>query len=119
VQECSFRTAAVPQGARRETTGEGNEDAQHAVWQQIACLGYLHRMFKMARYRMADGSVDFNLQKDSPEKDKESNWLPAFAGRVILILRLYWPEESPPSIVDGTWKPPAEQRVQYRVSRDE
>lgn len=55
----------------------------------------------------ADGSVDLYLQKDSPGKDKESNWLPAPAGRFIPMLRLYWPKEKNPSILDGTWKAPA------------
>jgi len=55
----------------------------------------------------ADGSVDLYLQKDSPGKDKESNWLPAPAGRFIPMLRLYWPKDQAPSILDGTWKAPA------------
>ena len=53
-----------------------------------------------------DGSVDLYLQKDSPGKDKESNWLPAPEGRFIPMLRLYWPKEKPPSILDGSWAPP-------------
>jgi hypothetical protein len=57
--------------------------------------------------RNADGSVDLYMQKDSPGKEKESNWLPAPQGRFVLMLRLYWPTETPPSILDGTWKPPA------------
>jgi len=59
-----------------------------------------------------DGSLDFYIQKDSPGKDKESNWLPAPEGKFILMLRLYWPKETPPSIIDGTWKPPAVKKVQ-------
>ena len=59
-----------------------------------------------------DGSVDVYIQKDSPGKDKESNWLPAPAGKFILMLRLYWPKETPPSIIDGSWKPPAVKRVE-------
>ncbi len=55
----------------------------------------------------ADGSVDLYIQKDSPGADKEANWLPAPAGKFILMLRMYWPDESPPSIIDGTWTPPA------------
>jgi hypothetical protein len=55
----------------------------------------------------ADGSVDMYLQADSPGKAKEANWLPAPKGRFIPMLRLYWPKETPPSIIDGTWKPPA------------
>jgi hypothetical protein len=58
-----------------------------------------------------DGSLDLYIQKDSPGKDKEANWLPAPAGTFILMLRLYWPREKPPSIIDGTWKPPAVKRV--------
>jgi len=54
-----------------------------------------------------DGSVDLYLQHDNPGPDKESNWLPAPAGRFILMLRLYWPKETPPSILDGTWQIPA------------
>lgn len=58
-----------------------------------------------------DGSVDLYLQKDSPGKAKESNWLPAPEGRFIPMLRLYWPREKPPSILDGTWVIPPVQRV--------
>ena len=59
--------------------------------------------FKMNK----DGSVDLYIQNAPPGKDKESNWLPAPAGKFILMLRLYWPKETPPSIIDGSWKPPA------------
>jgi hypothetical protein len=55
----------------------------------------------------ADGSVDLYIQKDSPGADKESNWLPAPADKFILMLRLYWPNPEDPSILDGSWKPPA------------
>jgi len=54
-----------------------------------------------------DGSVDLYLQNENPGPGKESNWLPAPNGRFILMLRLYWPRETPPSIIDGTWKIPA------------
>ena len=57
-----------------------------------------------------DGSVDLYLQHDDPGEDKESNWLPAPADKFILMFRLYWPKETPPSIIDGTWTiPPAKQ----------
>ena len=58
-----------------------------------------------------DGSIDLYIQKDSPGSDKESNWLPAPAGKFILMLRMYWPHESDPSILDGTWTPPAVKKV--------
>jgi hypothetical protein len=54
----------------------------------------------------SDGSVDLYIQKSSPGPDKESNWLPAPSGKFILMLRLYWPNESDPSILDGTWTIP-------------
>ena len=54
----------------------------------------------------ADGSVDLYLQAESPGKDKEANWLPAPKGKFIPMLRLYWPTDQPPSILDSTWKPP-------------
>ena len=57
----------------------------------------------------ADGSLTLYIQKDSPGKVKESNWLPAPNGPIYLVMRLYWPKTEPPSILppgEGTWKPP-------------
>jgi hypothetical protein len=57
-----------------------------------------------------DGSLTLYIQKDSPGKAKEANWLPAPAGPIYLVMRLYWPKDTPPSILppgEGTWKPPA------------
>ena len=59
----------------------------------------------------SDGSIDFYLQADNPGAGKESNWLPAPKGKFILMLRLYWPSETPPSILDGTWKIPPVKKV--------
>jgi hypothetical protein len=59
-----------------------------------------------------DGSVDLYLQAANPGADKESNWLPAPEGRFIPMLRLYWPKETAPSILNGTWKPPAVRQVE-------
>jgi hypothetical protein len=59
----------------------------------------------------SDGSTDLYIQKDSPGKDKESNWLPAPAGDFILMLRMYWPTEKNPSIIDGSWKIPPVTKV--------
>ncbi|MFO1205921.1 MAG: DUF1254 domain-containing protein [Burkholderiales bacterium] len=53
-----------------------------------------------------DGSVDLYIQHESPGKDRESNWLPAPADAFVLMMRLYWPKEKPPSIIDGSWKIP-------------
>jgi hypothetical protein len=54
-----------------------------------------------------DGSVDIYIQNQSPGKAREANWLPAPKDRFVLMLRMYWPREKPPSIIDGTWKIPA------------
>lgn len=59
----------------------------------------------------ADGSVDLYIQNQSPGTDKEANWLPAPTGKFVLMMRLYWPSEKAPSIIDGTWKPPAAKKV--------
>ena len=58
-----------------------------------------------------DGSTNIFIQKDSPGADKESNWLPAPDGKFVLMLRMYWPKDTPPSILDGSWKPPAVTQV--------
>lgn len=56
-----------------------------------------------------DGSLTIYLQKDSPGKDKESNWLPAPDGPMFVVMRLYWPKTEAPSIYPlgkGNWAPP-------------
>ena len=58
-----------------------------------------------------DGSIDIHVQKDSPGADREANWLPAPAGKFILMMRLYWPDEANPSILNGTWGIPAVRRA--------
>jgi hypothetical protein len=59
----------------------------------------------------ADGSVDLYIQNESPGPDKESNWLPAPKDKFILMMRLYWPSEKAPSLIDGSWKVPAVKAV--------
>jgi hypothetical protein len=57
-----------------------------------------------------DGSVTLYIQHKTPGKDKEANWLPAPAGPIYLVMRLYWPKTEAPSILppgSGTWQPPA------------
>lgn len=60
----------------------------------------------------ADGSLTLYFQNESPGADKEANWLPAPKGDFIPMMRMYWPNENSPSIIDGSWKPPAVQREQ-------
>jgi len=57
-----------------------------------------------------DGSLTLYIQRESPGKDKEGNWLPApKSGGFSMSLRLYWPK---PEALDGTWKPPAVRRIE-------
>lgn len=58
-----------------------------------------------------DGSTDLYIQHESPGKDKESNWLPAPAGDFVLMLRMYWPNEADPTILNGSWTIPAAKKV--------
>src|SRR5262249_1085689 len=56
-----------------------------------------------------DGSLTIYIQKDLPDTDKKSNWLPAPNGPIYLVMRLFWPKTAPPSILppgEGTWQPP-------------
>jgi hypothetical protein len=57
-----------------------------------------------------DGSLDLYIQRESPGRDKESNWLPAPAsGPFTMNLRLYWPKAE---IREGSWVPPGVKLVQ-------
>ncbi|QJP14642.1 DUF1254 domain-containing protein [Starkeya sp. ORNL1] len=51
----------------------------------------------------SDGSLTIYIQNESPGAEKEANWLPAPQGKFHLMLRLYWPDENTPSILDGSW----------------
>jgi hypothetical protein len=73
----------------------------------------LNRYTLSARNKLkhnTDGSVDLYLQNENPGKNKEPNWLPAPEGKFILMLRLYWPRQTPPSLLDGTWTIPGVKR---------
>jgi hypothetical protein len=60
----------------------------------------------------ADGSLTLHFQSESPGKDKEANWLPAPKGPFLPMLRMYWPRQTAPSIIDGSWTPPSVIKVQ-------
>ena len=54
----------------------------------------------------SDGSLDLYFSHVKPANAPEANWLPAPADPFILMMRIYWPKETPPSILNGTWSPP-------------
>lgn len=57
-----------------------------------------------------DGSLDIYIQRASPGKEREANWLPAPKdGAFSLTMRLYWPKAE---ALDGTWEPPPVERGQ-------
>lgn len=64
-----------------------------------------------AMKKNADGSVTIYIQKDSPGKAKEANWLPAPDDTAYMVMRLYWPKPDTEAVSvlpvgKGTWKPP-------------
>src|SRR5881394_2202951 len=59
--------------------------------------------------RDADGGLTLIIQKESPGKDQEANWLPAPKGPFSMIMRLYWPKEE---AVDGKWTAPPAKKAE-------
>jgi hypothetical protein len=57
---------------------------------------------KQLRYE-ADGSLVIHVQKEKPDADNVSNWLPAPADEFSLYIRAYWPLEK---LNEGEWTPP-------------
>jgi hypothetical protein len=54
-------------------------------------------------------TVTLQIQNKSTSPVRGTNWLPAPAGPIHLVMRLHWPKTTPPSILpagDGTWQPP-------------
>ena len=61
----------------------------------------------------ADGSLTLYIQKDSPGQGQGSpTGCPRRNGPIYLVMRLYWPKTTPPSILppgEGAWSPPGVQ----------
>lgn len=55
-----------------------------------------------------DGSLTIYIQNKRPDKEKESNWLPAPRGLFYISLRIYGPSKS---TINGEWYPPYVQKV--------
>jgi hypothetical protein len=60
----------------------------------------------------SDGSIDLYIQAESPGKEREANWLPAPNGKFTLVMRIYAPRKTSPSILNGSWTPPPVARMQ-------
>ena len=60
----------------------------------------------------ADGSLTIYIQRESPGKNKESNWLPAPADSFNICTRLYWPKEE---VLYGVWKMPPVDRAEVAI----
>jgi len=56
----------------------------------------------------ADGSLDIYIQNESPNADKQPNWLPAPNGEFNLVLRSYLPSAA---IQEQRWTPPPVQKL--------
>ena len=92
---------------------KGETPPSHAFWsltmynsEGFLCANPINRFAIGDRNPLkenADGSVDIYIQKDSPGKSKENNWLPAPDGPFNLLLRIYWPGEE---VINGSWLPP-------------
>ena len=49
----------------------------------------MNRPFLPNMKKNADGGVTLYIQKDSPGKDKQANWLPAPNDLIYVVMRLY------------------------------
>jgi hypothetical protein len=59
----------------------------------------------------ADGSLDLFLQRDEPDEQHLSNWLPVCDGPLGVTMRLYLPSRE---ALNGTWAPPPIRNVGRR-----
>jgi DNA sulfur modification protein DndE len=92
---------------------KGNAPPVHGFWTlTMYNAGHYFVANPLNRYELSsrskfrynqDGSLDLYVQKDSPDKHAESNWLPAPGDKFELMLRLYWPKDV---LLKGAWKPP-------------
>lgn len=62
----------------------------------------------MPMQRDHEGTIEIYLQRESPGKEREANWLPTPDAPFNLTLRLYAPKTD---VLLGKWKPPAVKRA--------
>ena len=116
--------ATYPQ-AKHDNKGEPLDGSKHnyTITFPAGSLPPVNAFWSVTMY---DGKTQFLIKNpinrylinspmlSSMKKDKESNWLPAPDGPIYLVLRLYWPKDTPPSILppgEGTWQPPGLKQV--------
>jgi hypothetical protein len=58
--------------------------------------------------KAGDGSITLYVQKESPGKENESNWLPGPNGPLFMVMRMYGPTAA---VRNGEWTIPPLQRV--------
>ena len=56
----------------------------------------------------SDGSITIYIQAESPNKDKESNWLPAPKEPFYMLFRMYQPDIE---VLNGKYELPGVERV--------
>ncbi|MGO9545350.1 MAG: DUF1254 domain-containing protein [Rhodomicrobium sp.] len=69
----------------------------------------------MPLQREADGSLYLYIQNESPGAGKEANWLPAPAGPLNLLLRMYAPKTE---ALTGKWSPPPVERFEEKATSE-
>ena len=98
-------------------------DKPQQVILDMGTKGYFDRMTKLmckdAPPAPEDAPMLARIAKIGIESckpfDIEANWLPAPKGDLLPMLRMYWPKEKSPPIIDGTWTPPKVEKVQWRA----
>ena len=58
-----------------------------------------------------DGSVDLYIQAESRARTRRPTGCRRPKGEFNLVMRIYAPGETPPTILDGSWTPPPVKRV--------
>ena len=92
----TFRSSPYAGSSSRILTDPTGESKESAVWSAFPRLSVLPvQSIRGIR-------EDCSCPSRSVGDDEESNWLPAPDGRFVLIMRLYWPDDGEPLILNGT-----------------
>lgn len=121
---CALATSTVPSRAADITPADSSAVAlaKDAFWllplyelpSGLLVANPLHRYLINSPLlpdlkRDGDGGLTLYLQRESPGKDKESNWPPAPSASFMAVLRLYWPKDE---AINGKWKQPPLKRAE-------